>query len=161
MLTRGRATDVALAMGAGLLLALMINFNSLLAKDTTPVFASWVAHGVGAVAAFILVLVCSRLVVPARRDPPPRATVRPPFWSYLGGLPGAFTVVLAAITVTSSLNLSGSVAAMLFGQVTFGILSDRFGLFRMPKRNIGAVDVWAAVAVLGGSALIIFGGGTA
>lgn len=152
---------MALAMGAGLLLALMINFNSLLAEETTPVFASWVAHGVGAAAAFIVVVVFSRLVRPAGGDAPPRTAARPPLWYYLGGLPGALAVVLAAITVNSSLNLSGSIAAMLFGQVTFGIVSDRFGLFRTPKRSIGAVDVWAAAAVLGGSALIIFGGGPA
>jgi transporter family-2 protein len=147
----GRSADWLLAIAGGVLLALMIEFNSLLARFTSPVYASWVAHGLGAVAALALVLVYARKV----RQ---RQGVRPPLWFYLGGIPGAFTVILAAIAVNSRLALSGTIALMLVGQVLFGMVSDHFGLFRTPRRRLAATDLVVAVAVLGGSALIIFGG---
>jgi transporter family-2 protein len=152
-----RSTDWLLGFAGGLLLALMINYNSLLARHTTPVFASWVAHGLGAAAAFALGMTYSR----TRRavggaGAAPCAKV--PRWFYLGGVPGAFTVILAAITVNSPLTLSGAIAFMLVGQVIFGIVSDYFGLFRTPRRRIVTTDALGALAVLAGSALIIFGG---
>jgi transporter family-2 protein len=153
----GRSTDWLMGIAGGVLLALMINYNSLLARHTTPVFASWVAHGLGAAAAFALVVAYAR----ARRagDPPrtaPGANV--PRWFYLGGIPGTVTVILAAVAVNSPLTLSGAIAFMLVGQVVFGIVSDHWGLFRTPRRRIVATDALGALAVLAGSALIIFGG---
>jgi transporter family-2 protein len=151
----GRSTDWLLAFAGGILLALMINYNSLLARYSTPVFASWAAHGLGAAAAFVLVVLCARLLGPRGEAAEPRE--RAPLWFYLGGIPGAFTVFLAAITVNGGLSLSGTIALMLVGQVLFGIVSDHFGLFRIPKRRIVAADFLAALLILVGSGLIIFG----
>lgn len=157
VIVTGRSTDWLLAIAGGLLLALMINYNSLLAKDTTPVFASWVAHGLGAVAALALVVLHSKVFRPVSKVRGQRP-VKAPLWTYLGGIPGAFTVILAAITVNSSLKLAGSIALMLGGQALFGVVSDHFGLFGMPKRRIIASDFLVALAILAGSALIVFGG---
>lgn len=151
-----RSTDWILGIAGGILLALMIHYNSLLAHHTTPVFASWVAHGLGAVAAAVLVAVYARAVRPAAAMTAP--PTRPPLWFYTGGIPGTFTVILAAITVNSGLALSGAIAFMLVGQVVFGIASDQLGLFRTPRRRIAATDLLGALAVLAGSTLIIFGG---
>lgn len=57
----GRLKDSLLAFMGGMLLAFMIDYNSLLAKHTTSVFASWVAHGLGS--AVVLVLVVPSLQV--------------------------------------------------------------------------------------------------
>ncbi|OJH34908.1 DMT family transporter [Cystobacter ferrugineus] len=152
----GRSKDWLLAIGGGALLALMINYNSLLAKHTTPMFASWVAHGLGAVAALALVVLYSRVFRSADKAGDARRE-KIPLWFYLGGIPGTFTVILAAVTVNSSLSLSGTIALMLLGQVLFGIVSDHFGLFRTPKRRTVPADILGALCVLTGSALIIFG----
>ena len=53
---KGHSKDWFLALLAGLLLALMIDYNSLMAKHSTPLFASWVAHGVGSMVAFFFVI---------------------------------------------------------------------------------------------------------
>src|SRR4051812_30681824 len=103
-----RSTDWILGIVGGVLLALMIHYNSLLAHHTTPVFASWVAHGLGAVAAAVLVAVYARVPRPAA--PAIALQTRPPLWFYAGGIPGTFTVILAAITVNSGLALSGAIA---------------------------------------------------
>ena len=123
-------------------------------------FASWVAHGLGAAAAGVLVVVYARLTRPAAPvAAAPAAVTKVPLWFYLGGIPGTFTVILAAITVNSGLSLSGTIALMLVGQVLFGIVSDHFGLFRTPKRRLVPADYLGALSVLTGSALIIYGRG--
>lgn len=153
----GRPTDWIIALAGGVLLALMIDYNSLLAKHSAPLYASWVAHGLGAVAALVLVALYARMArAPRAESRRPRA--KKPLWLYAGGIPGAFTIVLAAITVNSSLALSGTIALMLVGQVLFGIASDHLGLLRTPKRSIVPADFFVALSILTGSALIIFSG---
>jgi transporter family-2 protein len=154
----GRSTDWLLGIAGGVLLALMIHYNSLLAKYTTPTFASWVAHGLGAVVALLLVMLAASRLFRRTRASEGQERVKAPLWFYLGGIPGAFTVILAAITVNGSLSLSGTIALMLVGQIVFGLVSDHFGLFRTPKRRLVAMDAVVALCVLTGSALIIFGG---
>lgn len=152
----GRSGDWLLAVAGGVLLSLMIEFNSLLARYTSPVYASWVAHGLGAVVAVLLVLAYARVRAGKVEK---RQEVRAPYWFYLGGIPGAVTVILAAVAVNSRLALSGTIALMLVGQVVFGMVSDHFGLFRTPRRRLSGMDLVVALTVLGGSAMIIFGGG--
>lgn len=159
---RTRSTDWIVAIAAGLLLALMIEYNSALAEDTTPVFASWVAHGLGAATALVIVALFARRPPAAGDvtvDRSSQAGAKTPLWFYLGGIPGALTVILAAMTVNSSLALSGTVAVMLVGQVFFGMVSDHAGMFRTAKRRFVRADFVVVLSILTGSALIIFGGG--
>ena len=142
---------------AGILLALMVTINSGLAAYTTPFTASWIVHGVGALAAFFLVL--GNLAIAGRRGPKGVKGQRAPLWSYFGGAPGAFAVALSSIAVNSELALAGGLSLLLVGQILFGLLSDVWGLFGTPKRALNRFDLIAAVCVIGGSALIIFSGG--
>lgn len=141
------------ALAGGFLLALMIHYNSLMAKHSTPIFASWVAHGIGAVASLVFIAIFSNIFV-AKNETTQKK--KGPFWAYLGGIPGALTVVLAAITVNSSLGLSSTLALMLVGQIVFGLVSDIFGLFGSQKRNIMLIDFFVVLSVLTGSGIIIF-----
>ncbi|MDH4441260.1 MAG: DMT family transporter [Rhizobium sp.] len=148
--------DWVWAILAGVLLAAMVTINSGLAAHTTPFTASWVVHGVGALAAGVLWLANGMV---ARRAGTFPSGARPPFWSYLGGAPGAFAVALSSIAVNSELALAGGLSLLLVGQILFGLLSDQFGLFGTPKRRLNRFDVAAAVCVIGGSALLIFSKG--
>jgi transporter family-2 protein len=148
----GRSADWLIALAAGAVLAVMIQVNSVLAAHSTPFFASWVAHGVGALAALAFIATMSRPIDAARRPE------KPPLWSYLGGIPGAFTVVLASITINGGLALSATIALMLAGQVAFGMAADQFGLFGVMRRKLGSRDLLVVLAVLAGSLLLLFGG---
>lgn len=150
----GRSADWLSALAAGALLAVMIACNGLLARHSAPVFASWVAHGTGAAAALLLVAGWSRIF--GRREAAPQQ--KGPAWAYLGGVPGALTVVLAAITTNGPLALSGTIAFMLVGQVFFGMAVDRTGLFGMARRRLTGADLRAAGLVLAGSILLVAGG---
>ncbi|MGD1824232.1 DUF606 domain-containing protein [Chromobacterium violaceum] len=137
-----------LALFAGALLALMIHCNSRLAAYGNPLTASWLAHAIGTLAALLLWKT-------QRRARP--GIDRPPRWAYLGGVPGALVVALAAITVNSPLAMSGTLALGMAGQMLFGLLSDRFGLFGMPRRSLRLNDALALPLVLSGCAVLIFG----
>lgn len=149
------SADWLLAFMAGALLATMIACNSLLAKHSAPLFASWVAHGTGAAAAWLLVAAWSRVF---GRAPIEHRPEKGPAWAYLGGMPGALTVILAAVTANGPLALSGTIAFMLVGQVIFGIVSDHTGLFGVAKRRLATIDALVVALVLGGSGLLAWGG---
>ncbi|POZ63679.1 DMT family transporter [Chromobacterium alticapitis] len=145
-----RLTLPALALLAGGLLALMIHSNSQLARYSNPLCASWLAHGIGMLTALLI----------WRAMPTPKTSSRPappPIWAYLGGLPGALVVSLAAITVNSPLAMSGTLAIGMIGQVLFGLLTDRFGWFGMPRRRYRAQEILALLPILSGCAILIFG----
>lgn len=142
--------DWVLALIGGLLLALMINYNSVIAKHSTPLFASWITHGIGSISALFLIVAFKQIRKPAS------FSVKGPRWAYLGGIPGAITVVLASITVNSYLGLSGTLVLMLVGQIIFSIISDIFGLFGTLKRNLTWTDFFVVLSIFGGSGLIIF-----
>jgi transporter family-2 protein len=142
-----------MALAAGIVLAVMIDWNSQLARHSSPLFASWIAHGVGAVASLALVALLSA------RTKAGKVTMKPegrwPLWSYLGGIPGAFTVLLAAVTVNSALGLAGTLALMLIGQMVFGIVADAFGFFGLRRVLPNRREISAIGLVLCGSIVII------
>ncbi len=144
----------ALAFASGGLLSLMILFNGQWAADGTALFASWMAHGTGSLAALVFLAVLS-LTGRARRTIP---AAKAPRWAYLGGLSGAATVMLSSTAVNSALALSGTLALGLVGQAGFSLACDRFGWFGLPRRPIRAVDLGALGLILLGSGLIIFSG---
>ncbi|AQZ70307.1 hypothetical protein BKM31_11395 [[Actinomadura] parvosata subsp. kistnae] len=133
----------------------MTQANAVLAGHTGPLYASWAAHGLGAVVASVLVLALARRA-PATASG--EGEGRAPLWYYLGGIPGALVVVLSAIAVNSELALAGTIALMLTGQILFGTLSDHLGLLHTPRRRITPMDLAVAGCVLAGSVLIVVGG---
>ncbi|MEU6794082.1 DMT family transporter [Nonomuraea wenchangensis] len=154
----GRALDWSLAIAGGVLLTLMTQANAVLAGHTDALYASWAAHGLGAVVASILVLALARRAPAAAAADADESQGRAPLWYYLGGIPGALVVVLSAIAVNSELALAGTIALMLTGQVLFGTASDHLGLLHTPRRRVTPIDLAVAGCVLAGSVLIVLGG---
>ena len=145
-----------MALIAGILLALMININSALSTVSSPLFASWAAHGIGAFFAFLLLGSTLSIFKKKEKSANTNIALKAPFWSYLGGIPGAFTVVLAAITVNSSIGLSGTLALGLIGQIIFSLICDHFGLFGALKKRFVLRDLLMVTSIVLGSFLLIF-----
>ena len=141
-----------IALFAGAILALMIKLNSDLAHLSSPLEASWIAHGLGALVALILLPCISRFRV---RPVTTNLSKKAPWYAYLGGLPGAFTVVLAAITVNSPLGLAGTLAFALLGQILFSLLVEYYAWFNSIKRPLSWHDLKVISLILSGSLLII------
>lgn len=146
--------DWFLALIGGLLLAVMLDYNGLMAKQTSPLLAACVLHGVGTIASILFIIIFSKKFAVTTISETPSSTA--PFWAYLGGIPGALGIILAAITVNSSLGLSGGFALMLLGQIIFGIISDIFGLFGNPKRKFMMRDLFVVLCVFIGCVMVIF-----
>lgn len=179
----GQAIGALAAFGAGLLLALMIAQNGALARATDPWLASWLAHGVGTLIAALLwggaarvntnrrkaaqagaaeamAVEASLATNPAGPDPSlakamPSQLNRVPRWAWLGGLPGALTVVLAAFCLNSPLGMAGTLALLLLGQLLFGALCDGLGWFGLARRRPQGMDLLATFLVMTGALLIV------
>ncbi|MDM5084246.1 DMT family transporter [Aeromonas rivipollensis] len=141
----GQTIGALAAFAAGLLLALMIAQNGALARATDPWLGSWLAHGVGTLVAALLWWLAPR---------PPQPEAAPP-WAWLGGLPGALTVVLAALCLNSPLGMAGTLALLLLGQLLFGALCDARGWFGLTRRRPSEKDALAALLVIAGALLIV------
>ncbi|MDX2319268.1 MAG: DMT family transporter [Moritella sp.] len=139
-----------LAIIGGGLLALMININSQLSLETSAINASWIAHGLGSLVALGLFHMTKKRANPSSQIPGPV-----PRLYYLGGLPGAFTVILASITVNSAIGLSGTLALGLIGQLVCSILCETLGLFGLEKKQFNVIDLLPISFVVFGSILII------
>lgn len=140
-----------MALTSGVLLSLMIMANSYLSLFTSPLTASWITHAIGSLFSLIIYLFSVK-----KRKPKAPATKGKILW-YLGGIPGGFTVLLAAITVNSPLSLSGSIILMITGQILFSLLVDVFGWFAVTKRKITQKDILMCVLLISGSSLLIIG----
>ncbi|WP_349918664.1 DMT family transporter [Aeromonas veronii] len=193
----GQAIGALAALGAGLLLALMIERNGALAQATDPWLASWLAHGIGTLVAALLWGLVARVnanrrrsagaatagktaaestslstpsvpdsnsATPCQGEPvatlvtaEPAQTQKAPLWAWLGGLPGALTVVLAAFCLNSPLGMAGTLALLLLGQLLFGALCDALGWFGLPRRRPEGMDLFATFLVMAGALLIVLG----
>ena len=150
---KSHITYWSLSFFAGIFLTLMIKFNSQLANLTNPSLASLFAHGIGALFAFSIVIVLSTKISNTKIE---KINSKRRFWYYLGGIPGAFTVLLSAITVNSVLGLSASLTLMLLGKMIFSLACDNFGWFQLPIKKITRCDLYNITIVFIGCIFIIF-----
>lgn len=144
-----------LAVLGGSLLSLMLYFNGIMAKLTSPVFASWLIHGIGTMVAILFVFVMSIFfnIINSNVNSPIK---KAPFWSYAGGIPGALAVVLSAVTINSRIGLAGTLSLMLVGQSIFAIIADYLGIVAHPQKSMTTRDFLFILSALTGSTLIIF-----
>lgn len=149
-----RWIPILLALLGGSVLALMIGLNSQLYLYVSPLTSSWIAHGTGAVAALAMLLLLTK-----QRPLPKPGAIAVPWWAYLGGVSGALLVILAVITVNSFLGITGTLVLSIVGQVTFGLVSDQFGWFGLPKHPVTRARLLAVVPIIAGSALIVIAKG--
>ncbi len=141
----------ACAVFGGAALAVMIGLNSHMATFVSPLVTSWVAHGIGAFTALLIIQFIPKPAQSVSGSVVPSS----PTWSYLGGLPGAFVVVLASITVNGPLGLTGTLVLTITGQVLFSLMSDQWGWFGLLKRQMTLQRLLTLVPIVLGSLLII------
>lgn len=149
-----RLVPMLLALLGGAVLALMIGLNSQLYAYVSPLLASWIAHGTGAIAALALMLVMTR-----RRRKRAATKTSIPWWAYLGGVSGALLVVLAVITVNGFLGITGTLVLSIVGQVVFGLFNDQFGWFGLEKHPVTRARLFSVLPIVVGSLLIVLAKG--
>lgn len=79
-----------------------------------------------------------------------------PPWMWIGGLLGAVVVLMTA-WLSPQLGTGLTVLVVLIGQVTGGLLVDRFGWFGAARRRITALQIVSVAVAIAGIALIRLG----
>lgn len=135
------------ALCAGMLVGLGAYFNDVMVRYTGIYWAAMVTQGVAALLAGTVAAATFRRI---------KTEGRVPWWSLLGGLPAALSIVIANFTARSEIGLSGTLSLMLLGQVTLGLATDQSGLFNLNRRQPTMLDFFGVLTILTGSAVIIF-----
>ncbi|MGB0893695.1 MAG: DMT family transporter [Parashewanella sp.] len=156
LVKRGLNLNIVIALLGGAILAVMVHFNGHLAQLTTPTLSSWFAHVIGALASLLLIFAIKAIRKNKQDMTSEHSNGKPPFWAYLGGVPGALIVVFSGFTVNSELGLAGTLVLALVGQIIWGVACDKFGWFGVAKRSITRAQVSSIFLILLGSMLIIW-----
>lgn len=133
----------------GIFLSSQAPINAALARSLgDPLTAACISFGVG-----FLVLA----VISAFRGalPSGNAIASAPWWSWLGGLLGAFYVAVV-IWGVPQLGVVSTVAALILGQVAAALILDAVGAFGLPVQPISWQRLVAAGLILSGLVLSRF-----
>lgn len=77
-----------------------------------------------------------------------------PWWALIGGLLGAFYVLVALLSVRT-LGVSGLTALVVAGQLAVAVAVDRFGLLGIAKQQISPARIVGLVLLLAGVVLVV------
>jgi bacterial/archaeal transporter family-2 protein len=127
----------------GAFLSAQAPINAALAKALgDPVLAACISFGIG----FVVLAALSAL---RGSWSSASAMAAVPWWSWLGGLLGAFYVSIV-IWGVPQLGVVSTVAALIFGQVAAALILDAVGAFGLPVQAITWQRLLAAGMILGG-----------
>ena len=79
--------------------------------------------------------------------------VTAPWWSWLGGLTGAYYVLIVFMAMPI-LGTAATVGLTIAGQQLVSVLVDRYGPLRLPQRPTSALRLCGVVLLVLGTAMI-------
>ena len=138
----------ALALAAGAALPLQGAVNAQLRTDLDAPIAAGAWSFVVAAAAMLSVL-----AVTGARGARPDRLRRVPWWGWLGGLCGA-TYVTSVFLLIPEIGVAPTIGLTVAGQQIASLLVDRYGLLRLPPREISRTRLAGVAALLAGVALV-------
>ncbi|HEY3331738.1 MAG TPA: DMT family transporter [Capsulimonadaceae bacterium] len=148
---------IALVFLSGFFLPVQVALNSRLSAGlASPVRSTIISFAVGLVALLIAYATLeSRLSQLAHINATPTwsGAVSVPWWAFLGGLCGAFYVLIAVVALPR-LGAVAVVALALMGQQVGALMIDSFGLFGAPRISLTLPRVVGALLVALGVVLI-------
>ena len=149
---RGRAGWVVLGLVAGAVLPIQGAINAQLRADLDAPTAVGALSFVVATLA-MATLLGGLLAAAAIKRPHASGLSSVPWWGWLGGLCGA-TYVVSVFALIPEIGVAPTVALTVAGQQIASVLVDRYGLLRLPRREISTRRLIGVAALLAGVALI-------
>lgn len=128
-----------LAMIGGMALAVQSQINGGLGRKVGVIEGSFISFFIGTLALLFILIFFGRGEISAI------STV--PKWQLLGGLLGAFFVMVQVIAVPK-IGVSAALMAVIVGQIVLGAIIDHFGLFGGTPHPIDAKKLVALVLLL-------------
>ncbi len=142
----------AVAGSAALVIAAMLAVNVELTAVYGEHLTTLIIHVVG--------LVSVSLVTLAKRENPFKMARGLPFAILLGGVINYFTTFFNTLAV-GRISVTAILALSLLGQAATSLVIDCFGLFGMPKRCLGALELAGLAVTAAGIVLLLGGTGSA
>jgi bacterial/archaeal transporter family-2 protein len=143
---------ILLALLAGAVLPVQGAINGLLRSDIgAPFVVGSISFAVATLAMVVVLLVTIALT----DAPKPQLTglAKMPWWGWLGAVCGA-TYVTTVFTAIPVIGTAAAIGLTVAGQQIASLFVDRFGWFRLPKREISALRFGGVALLLIGVALI-------
>lgn len=141
---------ILLMVIAGAGIAAQIAINAHLRLITGALWAANITFAASMAAGLVAIAATASF---STLTPPGPALWRAPVWVWLGGLCGAFYVLLA-ILLAGRLGAALLSAAGIFGQLGAAILIDHYGWFGMPLQRVTPTRLIGA-ALLGAGVVLI------
>jgi transporter family-2 protein len=137
-----------IAFIAGVAFAVQFGVNAQLSNFIgSPLAAATVSFWVGAVALLAVSLI-------GRQPLPLENTVtEAPWWTWTGGMLGAF-VVVSSIILVPRIGAAATIGLVLAGQVVASIIIDHLGLLRVPVHELTAPRIVGAAMIIAGVVLV-------
>jgi transporter family-2 protein len=149
---RERGGWLVLAVAAGAALPVQGAINAQLRADLdAPIAAGAVSFGVAT--AGMAALLAGALAASAARPPRLEPLRRLPWWGWLGGLVGA-SYVTSVFLLIPEIGTAPTIALTVAGQQVASVLVDRFGLVRLPQRQVTPARLAGVGLLLAGVLLI-------
>jgi transporter family-2 protein len=143
---------ILLALLAGAVLPVQGAVNGLLRGDIgAPFVVGTVSFAVASLSMALVLLVTLMLTEAPRPQLSALATM--PWWGWLGAVCGA-TYVTTMFTAIPVIGTAATVGFTVAGQQVASLFVDRYGWFRLPKREISSLRYAGVVTLLVGVALI-------
>jgi bacterial/archaeal transporter family-2 protein len=138
-------TLLLLAALGGAAIALQALVNARLQQNAgNAVLAATISFGVGFFALLLLLVVQPRA---------PQTLAQTPWWGWIGGLLGAFYIVLSILLVPR-IGAAALISAAVLGQMVFSIIADHYGLLGVQVRHASPARLLGAALLVGGVLLI-------
>lgn len=139
---------VLIAFLAGVVAPVQAGVNAQLrAVAGHPAWAALASFSVGTLA-LLAYYTAARLPWPS-----PTSLARAPWWSWVGGLLGAF-YVFSAVVVAPRLGAAVLIGLVIAGQLVASLVLDHFGLVGFARHPINPARVAGALCLLAGVVLI-------
>ncbi|HEY8751686.1 MAG TPA: DMT family transporter [Tepidisphaeraceae bacterium] len=140
---------LALVVLAGMGQPVQVAANSELRQAVkSPILSALISFAVGAIVLLALMF-CG--VLGGRGKPSGIAAA--PWWGWIGGFFGAFSVVIAIVALPRS-NVATVIAFTILGQLLASIAVDHFGWLRVPQVPINGSRVMGAILLTAGAFFI-------
>lgn len=139
---------VLIAVLAGAMLPFQAAVNAQLARWTNhPISAGLISFSIGTLA------MVAATVVARPAWPPIGHLAQAPWWSWLGGVLGAYFIVATIVAVPKT-GIALFVALVVAGQTMFAIILDHYGVLGYTVRPVTAWRILGVALLLGGVWLI-------
>ncbi len=145
--------SILLGLTAGAILPVQGAINGLLRHDLQAPLAVGLTSFVVATLAILLVLLSRVMAIQGRPDPALHGRPTMPWWSWIGGVAGAYYVMMVFIGIPV-IGAATTIGLTIVGQQLMSVIVDRYGLLGLPQRPLSMLRIASVFLLVIGVALV-------